>query len=61
MDTGFPKDHAQTERYPESDSTSVEPDQAAFHIHDCTAMIEKNYQPADIEARMSRIWEEAGA
>src|ERR1700747_480027 len=24
-------------------------------------MIEKNYQPADIEARMSRIWEEAGA
>ena len=28
---------------------------------DCTAMIEKNYQPADIESRMSRIWEEAGA
>jgi valyl-tRNA synthetase len=24
-------------------------------------MIEKNYQPADIEARMSRIWEDAGA
>jgi valyl-tRNA synthetase len=24
-------------------------------------MIEKNYQPADIEARMSRIWEETGA
>lgn len=24
-------------------------------------MIEKNYQPADIEGRMSRIWEEAGA
>jgi valyl-tRNA synthetase len=24
-------------------------------------MIEKNYQPADIEARMSRIWEESGA
>jgi len=24
-------------------------------------MIEKNYQPADIEARMSRVWEEAGA
>src|ERR1700759_2695923 len=24
-------------------------------------MIEKNYQPADIENRMSRIWEEAGA
>src|SRR6201996_3752375 len=24
-------------------------------------MIEKNYQPADIEARMSRLWEEAGA
>jgi valyl-tRNA synthetase len=24
-------------------------------------MIEKNYQPADIESRMSRIWEEAGA
>jgi valyl-tRNA synthetase len=24
-------------------------------------MIEKNYQPADIETRMSRIWEEAGA
>ena len=24
-------------------------------------MIEKNYQPSDIEARMSRIWEEAGA
>src|SRR6202167_5364289 len=25
------------------------------------AMIEKNYQPADIETRMSRIWEESGA
>ena len=25
------------------------------------AMIEKNYQPADIEGRMSRIWEESGA
>jgi valyl-tRNA synthetase len=24
-------------------------------------MIEKNYQPADIEARMARIWEESGA
>ena len=24
-------------------------------------MIEKNYQPAEIEARMSRLWEEAGA
>src|SRR5476651_2256117 len=24
-------------------------------------MIEKNYQPADIEARISRLWEEAGA
>ncbi len=24
-------------------------------------MIEKNYQPADIEGRMSRIWEESGA
>src|SRR6202043_1402802 len=24
-------------------------------------MIEKNYQPADIEGRMSRVWEEAGA
>jgi valyl-tRNA synthetase len=24
-------------------------------------MIEKNYQPADIESRMSRIWEQAGA
>src|SRR6202790_5691603 len=24
-------------------------------------MIEKNYQPADIEGRMSRIWEDAGA
>ncbi|WP_213775200.1 valine--tRNA ligase [Bradyrhizobium sp. dw_78] len=24
-------------------------------------MIEKNYQPADIEGRMSRLWEEAGA
>src|ERR1700759_3698698 len=24
-------------------------------------MIEKNYQPADIETRMSRIWEDAGA
>jgi valyl-tRNA synthetase len=24
-------------------------------------MIEKNYQPADIESRMSRVWEEAGA
>src|ERR1700723_1437187 len=25
------------------------------------AMIEKNYQPADIEGRMSRLWEENGA
>jgi valyl-tRNA synthetase len=25
------------------------------------AMIEKNYQPADIEGRMSRLWEESGA
>src|SRR5882672_2079272 len=25
------------------------------------AMIEKNYHPADIESRMSRIWEESGA
>src|ERR1700742_5147225 len=25
------------------------------------AMIEKNYQPADIEGRMSQIWEESGA
>src|SRR6201985_1053168 len=24
-------------------------------------MIEKNYPPADIETRMSRLWEEAGA
>src|SRR4051794_35608840 len=24
-------------------------------------MIEKNYQPADIESRMARIWEESGA
>jgi len=24
-------------------------------------MIEKNYQPADIEGRMSRLWEESGA
>src|SRR5471032_736781 len=24
-------------------------------------MIEKNYQPADIETRMSRLWEESGA
>ena len=24
-------------------------------------MIEKNYQPADIESRMSAIWEESGA
>ena len=24
-------------------------------------MIDKNYQPADIEGRMSRIWEESGA
>ena len=24
-------------------------------------MIEKNYQPADIEARMSRLWEDSGA
>ncbi|WP_201362769.1 class I tRNA ligase family protein, partial [Escherichia coli] len=24
-------------------------------------MIEKNYQPADIEHRMARIWEESGA
>jgi valyl-tRNA synthetase len=41
---------------PESES-----DSSAFHTHDCIAMIEKNYQPADIEGRMSRIWEEAGA
>ena len=26
-----------------------------------TDMIEKNYQPADIEERMSRLWEDAGA
>src|ERR1700678_3724726 len=25
------------------------------------AMIEKNYQPADIEGRMSRLWEQSGA
>ncbi|WP_163574359.1 class I tRNA ligase family protein, partial [Klebsiella pneumoniae] len=24
-------------------------------------MIEKNYQPADIESRMSSLWEDAGA
>ncbi|MDB5578038.1 MAG: valine--tRNA ligase, partial [Bradyrhizobium sp.] len=24
-------------------------------------MIEKNYQPADIETRMAHLWEEAGA
>ncbi len=30
-------------------------------ISNCSAMIEKNYQPADIESRMSRIWEESGA
>ena len=30
-------------------------------LHDCVDMIEKNYQPSDIEARMSRIWEESGA
>ena len=24
-------------------------------------MIEKNYQPADIEARIARAWEDAGA
>ena len=24
-------------------------------------MIEKNYQPADIESRMARLWEESGA
>jgi len=24
-------------------------------------MIEKNYQPGDIESRMSRAWEDAGA
>ena len=33
----------------------------AFHPHDCIAMIEKNYQPADIEARMSVIWEDSRA
>src|SRR6476620_6500688 len=27
----------------------------------CIAMIEKNYQPADIESRMSQIWEQSGA
>src|ERR1700676_3654216 len=32
-----------------------------LHTHYCIAMIEKNYQPDDIEGRMSRIWEEAGA
>src|SRR5450756_960213 len=41
---------------PESES-----DSSAFHSHDCIAMIEKNYQPADIEGRMSRLWEESGA
>src|SRR5207249_62926 len=34
---------------------------ALIQIPDCTPMIEKNYQPADIESRRSRIWEEAGA
>ena len=33
----------------------------ALYISNCSAMIEKNYQPADIESRMSRIWEESGA
>jgi valyl-tRNA synthetase len=32
-----------------------------LNISDCIVMIEKNYQPADIEGRMSRIWEESGA
>src|SRR5579871_2754706 len=31
------------------------------HFPDRTDMIEKNYQPADIEERMSRLWEDAGA
>src|SRR5690349_23072849 len=30
-------------------------------LPNCNAMIEKNYQPADIEARMSLIWEQSGA
>jgi valyl-tRNA synthetase len=30
-------------------------------VTNCIAMIEKNYQPADIEDRMSRLWEESGA
>src|SRR5271166_2111732 len=29
--------------------------------NDCTTMIEKNYQPADIEARMSLLWEDSRA
>ena len=27
---------------------------------DCTAMIEKTYQPADIEGRIAKAWEELG-
>src|ERR1700692_3379060 len=41
--------------------TSVESGPSRSSPFDCTAMIEKNYQPADIEARTSRIWEESGA
>src|SRR5450756_1486221 len=32
-----------------------------FHSHDCTAMIEKNYQPSDPKARMSLAWEDSRA
>src|SRR6202049_1492853 len=52
-------DHAQTKRCDHDPIQSVH--DPAFHSHDCIAMIEKNYQPADIEGRMSRVWEEAGA
>src|SRR6202049_521433 len=52
-------DHAQTKRCDHDPIQSVH--DPAFHSHDCIAMIEKNYQPADIEGRMSRLWEEAGA
>jgi valyl-tRNA synthetase len=34
---------------------------ARFKFPNAAVMIEKNYQPADIEERMSRSWEDAGA
>ena len=34
---------------------------ALIHPFDCSVMIEKNYQPAEIENRIAQAWEDAGA